>query len=153
ERRLQNQDALLQRSSPVTYTDFLNSTIDTQKQYLELGAPVLPVLKERRGEYVVVPVVHEDPKMERSLTLLEVLSDQRLKKRYPEALAALPDLARRMARVSHVGDFGLRQFLFDFKSKKWILTDWLGYPTRTKGFDSFASSGHPLIVAIGELDR
>ncbi len=150
---LKTQDGLLKTKSSQTYADYLNSMIDTQREFEKLEAPVLPILNVSRGEYVAVPIIKLDSKTGRSLSLEEFIADRLMREAYPEAYNALSELARKMAKVGNFADFGLRQFSYDFSTKKWILADWLGSPSKTKGFGVFSSRGHPLIAEIRVYDK
>lgn len=151
-KRIQQQDAALKTRTSRTYTDFLNSMLNTQKEFESLGAPVLPIIKGRANEYAAVPVIPADPVTGRILSLDKFLSEPALKSRFPEARQKLDELSRSLARVSDIGDFGLRQILYDFEGKRWILNDWLGYPGNSRGLNAFSSGAHPLIVAISHHD-
>ncbi len=152
-KKLQSQDGLLQTRSGQTYPDYLNSMIDTQKEFEKLDAPVLPILKFRKNEYAAVPIIKGDLKTGRPLNLDDFIKDASLRSQFPEASESLSELVRKMAKVGNFADFGLRQFSYDFSSKQWILADWLGYPSRASGLSAFSSRSHPLIAEIRYHDK
>lgn len=150
---LKKQNYLLKARSSLSYSDYLNSTMMTHKSFEELGAPILPVIRKRKNEYIATSILQGKPTTGEILTLNEFMKKfTQLQKSTPEATAALKTLTKKLARVNNIGDFSLRQIAYDFKTNEWFLIDWIGYPSRTKGFSIFKSKDHPLIYSIRQYN-